>query len=186
MSVMLDASRLIGLLAEPDRLRIVAALALGADSITEIANASRLDVREVVYGLERLVSAGLVEEVNGTFVLLEAAFKMAARDSAPEPDPSAFPDEPGERQRVLDQCLQDGRLVHVPAKRSKRLVLLEELAQRFEPGIHYSERQVNASLSQVDADTATLRRYLVDNGFLDRGDGSYWRSGGRVSWTPSS
>ncbi len=68
----------------------------------------------------------------------------------------------------------------MPSKRSRRLVLLEELVQRFEPGEHYTERQVNASLSEVDTDTATLRRYLVDNGFLDRGDGEYWRSGGRV------
>lgn len=54
------------------------------------------------------------------------------------------------------------------------------MAQRFEPGERYTERQVNAELSSLYDDTATLRRYLVDEGFLDRADGEYWRSGGTV------
>jgi len=177
---MLDAARLVGLLAEPERMRVVAALTLGAASKNDIAATVGLDMRVVVDSLDRLVSAGLVEELDDQYVLLHAAFKRAARQAAPAERPSAFPDEPAERQRILDQCLVDGRLIHMPSKRSRRLVLLEEIAQRFEPGQHYTERQVNASLSEVDPDTATLRRYLVDNGFLDRGDGEYWRSGGRV------
>ncbi len=178
---MLDAARLVGLLAEPERLRVVAALALGASTKQDIATTAGLDTRTVVDSLDRLVTGGLVEELADQYVLLEAAFKLAARQAAPADKPTDFPDEPAERQHILDQCLRDGRLVHMPSKRSRRLVLLEEIAQRFEPGKRYTERQVNASLSEVDSDTATLRRYLVDNGFLDRGDGEYWRSGGRVS-----
>jgi len=178
---MLDAARLVGLLAEPERMRVVAALTLGASTTRDIASTTGLDMRVVIDSLDRLVTGGLVEELDGQYILLSAAFKQAARQAAPEDRPTAFPDEPEDRQRILDQCLKDGRLVHMPAKRSVRLVLLEEIAQRFEPGQHYTERQVNASLSEVDSDTSTLRRYLVDNGFLDRGDGEYWRSGGRVS-----
>ena len=40
---------------------------------------------------------------------------------------------------------------------------------------------VNLKLGLWHADTASLRRYLVDEGFLDRADGVYWRSGGTVS-----
>jgi hypothetical protein len=177
---MLNAARLVGLLAEPERMRVVAALTLGASTKHDIASATGLEMRVVLDCLDRLVTGGLVEDLDDQYVLLQAAFKQAARQAAPADQPTAFPDEPSERQRILDQCLRDGRLIHMPSKRSRRLVLLEELAQRFEPGKHYSERQVNASLSEVDTDTATLRRYLVDNGFLDRGDGEYWRSGGRV------
>ncbi len=39
---------------------------------------------------------------------------------------------------------------------------------------------MNAILRSFDDDVATLRRYLVDEGFLDRSDGFYWRSGGTV------
>ncbi len=178
---MLTARSLVGLLAEPDRLRIVAALVLdGPQDSASIARRAGLDLRNVVNGLDRLQTSGLVEELDGEFVVLEAAFKMAARNEAsPAPD-SAHPDEPLDRRRILDQCLTDGRLVHMPTKRSKRLVLLEELAHRFEPGVRYTEKEVNASLAPVSRDTATLRRYLVDEGLLDRADGEYWRSGGSV------
>jgi hypothetical protein len=39
---------------------------------------------------------------------------------------------------------------------------------------------VNLMLGKWHADTAALRRYLVDEGFLDRADGVYWRAGGTV------
>ncbi|MGI9610741.1 MAG: DUF2087 domain-containing protein [Acidimicrobiia bacterium] len=178
---MLTARSLVGLLAEPDRLRIVATLVLdGPQTPRVIGRRSGLELRDVVNGLDRLQANGLVEELEGEYVVLEAAFKVAARQEAPASPESSHPDEPLERRRVLDQCLKDGRLVHMPTKRSKRLVLLEELAHRFEPGVHYTENQVNASLVSVSSDTATLRRYLVDEGLLDRADGEYWRSGGPI------
>ena len=43
---------------------------------------------------------------------------------------------------------------------------------------HYTEPMVNLILGHWHADTAMLRRYLVDEGFLDRRAGRYWRSGG--------
>ncbi len=74
----------------------------------------------------------------------------------------------------------DGRWSRIPAKRSKRLVLLDVAAQRFEPGQTYSEAEVNALLRAFHDDVAALRRYLVDEQFLDREDGRYWRIGGTV------
>ncbi|CAN5522696.1 DUF2087 domain-containing protein [soil metagenome] len=72
----------------------------------------------------------------------------------------------------------DGRLTAIPTAHSKRLVILDWLAQLFEPGRHYSEKMVNLVLGQHHPDTAALRRYMVDAGILDRADGQYWRSGG--------
>ncbi|MGH9192666.1 MAG: DUF2087 domain-containing protein [Acidimicrobiales bacterium] len=40
--------------------------------------------------------------------------------------------------------------------------------------------QVNAILRRFHEDVASLRRFLVDEGFLDRASGEYWRSGGGV------
>lgn len=74
----------------------------------------------------------------------------------------------------------DGRLVTVPARRGKRLVVLDHLAQRFEPGERYSETEVDNRLREVHDDVAVLRRHLVDEGFLSREAGVYWRSGGSV------
>ena len=42
----------------------------------------------------------------------------------------------------------------------------------------YPEARVNEILGEVHPDFAALRRYLVENSFLDRADNVYWRSGG--------
>ena len=63
---------------------------------------------------------------------------------------------------------------------AKRALVLERLALEFEPGLRYTEREVNSTLQVFHPDYASLRRHLVDDGFLTRADGSYWRSGGRV------
>ena len=44
----------------------------------------------------------------------------------------------------------------------------------------YPEAEVNALLQRVHPDTAALRRYLVDEGFMARADGVYWRIGGSL------
>ena len=76
--------------------------------------------------------------------------------------------------------MRDGRLAQIPVRRAKRLLLLDCISQAFEPGRRYSEAEVNALLRALHDDHAALRRYLVDEDFLSREDGYYWRSGGTV------
>ena len=84
------------------------------------------------------------------------------------------------RDAVLDAFVRDGRLIAMPAKDSKRRVVLDSIAQAFEPGLRYREAEVNAVLRGFHDDFAMLRRYLVDYGLMDRDHGVYWRSGGTV------
>lgn len=49
------------------------------------------------------------------------------------------------------------------------------LAGRFEKGVDYTEREVNDFLGGYHDDYASLRRYLVDEGFLTRAAGVYRR-----------
>jgi len=74
----------------------------------------------------------------------------------------------------------DGRLTSMPAKQSRKLAVFDLIAQRFVPGVRYTELEVNRELMQVYDDYVSLRRGLVDFGMLDRADGWYWRSGGSV------
>ena len=83
-------------------------------------------------------------------------------------------------QAVFRSFVKDGRITAMPAKRSKRLVLLDHVAGLFEIGVYYGEQDVNSILRTVIDDYVTLRRYLVDEGFLDRAEGEYWRIGGTV------
>jgi hypothetical protein len=82
----------------------------------------------------------------------------------------------------LRAFIRDGRITAVPAKLARRRLLLNEVAQAFEPGRRYPERAVDEILKSVFDDHCALRRYLVDEAFLSRtADGVYWRAGGTVS-----
>ncbi|MBM7518825.1 DUF2087 domain-containing protein [Nocardioides nitrophenolicus] len=84
-------------------------------------------------------------------------------------------------QQVLRRFFSaDGRLLDLPTRHAKRLVVLDHVAQRFEPGRRYGWREVDAILQEVHDDHAALRRHLVDDGFLTRESDVYWRSGGTV------
>lgn len=64
----------------------------------------------------------------------------------------------------------------LPRREKKRLAVLEDAAGRFAPGRRYGEGEVNRILESVCEDYGTLRRFLIDRGFLEREpDGScYW------------
>lgn len=70
----------------------------------------------------------------------------------------------------------DGPISDFPSKEKRKLVILMELAQRFEPNRRYTEPEVNQVLKAAWHDYVTLRRYLIEYGFMDRErDGSaYW------------
>jgi hypothetical protein len=85
----------------------------------------------------------------------------------------------------LRPFIRDGRISAIPAKRAPRLLLLDLVAQAFEPGRRYPELAVNEILKALYDDHAALRRYLVDEDLLSRTpDGTYWRSGGTVPVSP--
>ncbi len=167
----MDAAAIVGLLAEPERLRVLAALVLGARTPADVAAATGLDARAVGRALQKLQTAGLVDE-SGVRVEL---FKEAARAAAPASEGTGD---------VIARFVRDGRLLSLPAQESKRRLVLEHVAQTFEPGRRYPEREVDAVLRAWTeggaTDHAALRRYLVDHQLLSREGGEYWRSGGWV------
>jgi hypothetical protein len=72
--------------------------------------------------------------------------------------------------------VRDGRLTSLPVRRRPMLLAAcAFLADRFERGRRYEEREVNEILADDAPDVATLRRLLVDEGFLERERGSYRR-----------
>jgi len=57
-----------------------------------------------------------------------------------------------------------------------KLVILREISKRFESNRKYTEKEVNEILKTAHEDYVTLRRYMIEYGFMDREpDGSrYW------------
>jgi ADP-ribose pyrophosphatase YjhB (NUDIX family) len=132
-----------------------------------------------------LEKGGLVSIVDGQVLLNAAAFKDAARAAAPEQPAEDFGATDPRAAAVLRTFVRGGKLLQMPMQFSKRRVVLEHIASVFEPGVRYSEREVNAILRAWFDDYAALRRYLVDGGLLDREAGEYWRIGGWVEDVPA-
>jgi hypothetical protein len=168
---------IVGLLAEPVRMRVFAAVVLGASTTNEVAERANLTAREVVEALRRLSAGGLVTGSDTGLVARLEIFKESARERAVQPVAAPL-DEDRAKAAVLRTFLVDGRLVAIPAARGKRRIVLEHIAAAFEPGVRYPEREVNAILRAWHPDHAALRRYLVDEELLNRDAGVYWRIGG--------
>ena len=177
-----DPLDLLRTLLDPTRLAVIGAVAAAPCSSADLAAAHDLDVEVVLRILAPLVQAGLVTATAGRYRLEEEAWRELAR-TLPRDTPAsprvAF-GMTGAEAEVLARFFAGDRLRELPAQRRKRLVVLERLALEFEPGVRYDESTVNARLRRFHDDHASLRRALVDEGFLDRAAGEYWRAGGRV------
>jgi biotin operon repressor len=170
-------------MADPERLAIVGLLARGAASGTELAGALDLSIHRIRRHLTRLSSAGVVRvgADRHTYALDLEGLRDAAREAGPPREAGlALGAIDEDEEAVLRTYFRAGRLTEIPAKRSKRLVILTRLALEFEPGIRFSEAEVNETLTRFHDDYAALRRYLVDDGLMSRDHGVYWRSGGPV------
>jgi hypothetical protein len=170
-------------LADDRRLQVFAALALGASDLDDVAERTGLSRRDVSRAVDRLRAAGLVDDDLGIRrQTLDQAARQVGRMRA-----TVTPEHMGataEQAAVLRNFWDDGRITALPMSGGKRGVVLDFLAAQFEPGDVYPEATVNMMLSRFHPDYATLRRYLVDEAFLERRDGFYWRAGGTFEIDP--
>jgi hypothetical protein len=169
-------ARVLGRLADEQRLRVLGAVALGERNLAAIAERTGLTDDEAARALAQLLGAGIVTSTGDGLAVDHRAFADAARTaSAPRMEPD-LGDATPEQALVLRNFVDaDGRIATFPARWSKRRVVLEWLAERFELGRDYPETEVNDVLRLVNDDCATLRRWLVDGGLLAREAGVYRR-----------
>jgi DNA-binding MarR family transcriptional regulator len=158
-------------LAEPSRLRAVAAIAERPRTGSELGELLGLGAATVSHHMARLEAAGIVRvtregqrrwyalDDRGMRQLTATAAAERVRRPRDDDDASAF--------------FSEGRLTSIPVKRKKRVAVLRRLMSGFEAGRVYDEREVNEILGRSHEDVATLRRELVGYGFLNRSRGSY-------------
>lgn len=81
-----------------------------------------------------------------------------------------------EKSEIIGTYFDGDQLKSFPKKQKKKLALLQHISEMFDPAKRYSEREVNSILKNVYEDYVTIRRYMIDYGFLDRkNDGTeYW------------
>lgn len=184
-------------LSDASRLRIVGLLADGRQmSVEDLARALSLTPGTVVHHLKRLREAGLVDsrarppymDYSLRFERLAeigAGLHRIALEQGGGVEDLDLGDATDSEARVLRSFFDGSRLSSIPVQRAKRLVVLRHLARTvFERKRRYPEKEVNQLLAVRYPDAASLRRYLVDEGFMSRKQ-SVYRLRPRRDWPPA-
>ena len=170
-------------LADPERLTIAGLLARGDRTADELADELGISPKRVRTHVGKLTAAGIarIGEDRRTYRLDPGTLRRAAELLGPPREAGlALGAATDDEELVLRTFFRNGRLTEIPMKQTKRRIVLERIALEFEPGRRYDEKEVNVIVGAFFNDHAAIRRYLIDEGFLDRDHGVYWRSGGRV------
>jgi hypothetical protein len=171
-------------LSDVTRLRLAGRLAEGPRSAEALAEWLGEKPAVVKHHLGRLAAAGLVEgpEPGSQAYRLRLAGARALAGRLLAHAVTVVPEgaAAGEYEhRVLREFLTpEGAIRDLPVQERKLRVVLRYVAQSFEAGRRYTEKEVNTLLKRLHPDSATLRRLLVDFGLLQRqSDGqAYWRA----------
>ena len=177
-----NALKLFKCLSDTSRLRIIQSLTQG-DMYTELL-AERLELTPstVSFHMKKLEDAGLVisrkEQYYTVYslnraVLEKSLYEVAA--SEPEQIDEQQKREEAYRQRVIKAFFEYGKLRSIPVQRKKKLICYELIAEHFEPGKVYEEKEVNAIISPIYEDYCTVRRDMISEGIFSRDGTRYVR-----------
>ena len=158
-------------LADPARLRILGCLAERPYAGHELAARLSLTPPTISHHMRKLTDAGLVNVTSEAQSRIYSLRADELRELASTAQPS--PEDDSEEARTLRAFFDGARLKQIPAQRKKRVVILRHLLTQFAPDREYSEREINDALKVANEDFATLRRELVDYGFMTRDKGIY-------------
>src|SRR5688500_10247124 len=169
-----DLSLLFKALADPARLRILGLLAERPLAGHELADRLDLTPPTISHHMRRLVAARLVDVEPDAQSRIYSLHTDTIRElsGSVQGDQTAQPAS-AEDDAVLRAFFDGPRLRQIPASRKKRVIVLRRLLERFVPGRSYPESEVNELLREAHDDVATLRRELVDYGFMVRDRGIY-------------
>ncbi len=122
----------VRVLAEPVRLRVFAAVVLGAGTLADIAAAAGTGAKDAATALRKLREAGLVE---GDPARPSDLKPLAAALTEPMPADGLAP------------FVRGDRLVSLPVAQDRRRKILEHVAsQAFVPRTYYEENEINERL----------------------------------------
>jgi DNA-binding HxlR family transcriptional regulator len=174
-------ARLFKALGHPVRLMIINLIKIKPRHGEELSAILKLQPATVSHHLAALAEAGLLQSHKDQYYQMYSLVKgvldkpLAAMVHLPQPDLAAEVEVDAYRQKVLAIFFKHGRLVQIPAQLKKFQIVMEHIAQEFEPGRQYSEQEVNKILVEFNEDVASLRRGLIEVGAMERARGMYWR-----------
>ncbi|WP_437737212.1 metalloregulator ArsR/SmtB family transcription factor [Sorangium sp. So ce1335] len=168
-------------LADASRLQVVSALLGRPHCAEELAERLGRSASTVSFHLRKLDEAGLVTkrktQYYQVYALRDDLLRLTLKELVALPSAS---DGPAQRRaersknQVLRAYFRGGVLVQMPKQWRKRRLVLEQFVGRFEAGRCYREQEVNEIIHALYPDHCTIRRMLIDEGYMAR-DGQIYR-----------
>lgn len=177
-----EAIALFKALADKSRLQILKSLALEDMFVERLAQRLDLTPATISFHLKKLAQAGAVSSYKSQYYTMYALNREILNtgildlilEKSDEAETQAQRDA-AYRQKVIDSFFEYGKLKSIPVQRKKERVILEFLAEKFEFGRIYTEREVNLIIADFHDDFCTLRRDMISEKLLDRNRDGYWR-----------
>lgn len=162
-----------------ERLKIAGLLASEALTLAQAAERLGMRTKDAMNHLSMLEHFGYVKNQAGVYQIdrerITALSRQVLENDRPRSKSEDFEGEDFERKVLKDFFRPDGTLISMPSQLKKRRIVLAHIQQAFQPEVRYPEKEVNEILKRIDPDSASLRRYLVDEQLLAREAGIYWR-----------
>ncbi len=175
-----ETVKILKALADESRLLIANALLQKPCYVEELSQRLNLSMSTVSFHLKKLEQANLVyKEKQQYYVMYYAAkpmFFITLENLIGFNNPQKQKEE--ERmdryiQKVIATFFENGRLIKLPTQHKKRIIVLEVIASTFDKSHDYQEAQVNELITFIYDDYCTIRRLLVDEGFMVRAGDRY-------------
>ena len=176
------ALKIFKCLSDSSRLRILQALTEG-DLYTELLSERlELSASTVSFHMKKLEEAGLVTSRRDQYYTLYSIendllgknlSELIGADEDQMDEQRSREDE--YRKKVIKTFFDGGRLTSIPVQRKKRLICYEKIAEMFEPGREYGEKELDEILLRFHEDYCTIRRDMIGEGILSRDGSTYVR-----------
>lgn len=169
-------------LADKSRLQILKSLALEDMYVERLAERLDLTPATISFHLKKLAQAGAVSSFKSQYYTMYALNRSVLHTGIldmilEKSDDAELQDQRDSayRQKVIDSFMEYGKLRSIPVQRKKKRVILELIADKFEYGRIYTEREVNIIIADFHDDFCTLRRDMISEKLLDRNRDGYWK-----------
>ena len=163
-------------LGDKTRLKIIKSLYEKTECLEELSEKFGLTPATLSFHMKKLESAGLVtklrEQYFTNFSLTGELYEKKLNEII-ELGNSSTKGNDIFKKKVIANFMHRGKITQFPRQHKKRLMLLEEVIKHFKTGKIYKEKEVDKIISEIFSDYCTLRRMLIDEGFMERNNGDY-------------
>jgi predicted transcriptional regulator len=171
-------------LADPTRLRMLLILSKGEMHGHALAEKLNLSQPTVTHHATKLREAALIKErrdKNTVYFKLNPEFITAMADASlqfifakgVEGMEEQSPDHSLKETVLRNFFSKDGRLRQIPAQYKKKLIALQYIVEKLEPGVIYTEKEINEFIKPFHDDFATIRREFIMHQFMYRENDKY-------------